>query len=223
MEARHNERMRIAGDLHDTFLQGLLGASFQISIVQDQLDKDAKARPLLDHVSGLMRQLVDEGRNAVRGLRSASFDIDDLEQAIAKIPDDLRLKSSAKFKVAIEGDSCSLRPFARNEIYLIAREAISNGLRHAGASDLDVVLEYLTDGFRLTIRDNGCGFAATTASEKQRDHFGLSIMNERARRLGGTLKVSSAVGAGTEIILFAPGRNVFQPRGPRMSSRVSNG
>lgn len=222
MEARHNERMRIAGDLHDTLLQGLLGASFQISIVQDQLGKDAKGRPLLDHVSGLMRQLVDEGRNAVRGLRTASFDTDDLEQAIAKIPDDLRLKSSTVFKVAIEGDSRSLLPFARNEVYLIAREAISNGLRHANASDLDVTLEYLADGFRLTVRDNGRGFATATAAEKQKDHFGLAVMKERAGRLGGALKVSSGVGAGTEIILFASARKVYQPEPSRTSARIPN-
>lgn len=221
MEARHNERMRIAGDLHDTLLQGLLGASFQISVVQDQLTKDAKARPLLDHVSGLLRQLVDEGRNAVRGLRTGSLDADDLEHAIAKIPGDLQLGSPARFQVTIEGDSRPLLPFARNDVYLIAREAIANGLRHANASTLDVALEYVADGFRLTVRDDGCGFSAEAASGNQRDHFGVAVMNERAQRLGGKLTISSGAGSGTEVVLLVPGRAIYLPLSPHKSSRIS--
>jgi len=221
MEARHNERMRIAGDLHDTLLQGLLGASFQISVVQDQLAKDAKARPLLDHVSGLLRQLVDEGRNAVRGLRTQNLDSDDLERAIANVPGDLQLGSTAQFQVIIEGDGRPLLPFARNEVYLIAREAIANGLRHANASTLDVVLEHLADGFRLTVRDDGRGFSTGPASGTKMNHFGLAVMNERAERLGGTLTISSGTGAGTEIVLFVPGRAIYQPGRPK-NSRVTD-
>ena len=166
-------------------------------------------------MSGLLRQLVDEGRNAVRGLRTRNFDADDLERAIAKIPGDLQIGSPAQFQVTIEGDGRPLRPFARNEVYLIAREAVANGLRHANASILDVVVEYLAEGFRLTVRDNGCGFAAGSASGNQTDHFGLAVMNERAERLGGTLTISSGIGAGTEVVLFAPGRAVYQPDPPR--------
>lgn len=91
VEARNNERLRIAGDLHDTLLQGLLGASYQISVMQDQLARDAKALPLLDHVSELLRQLVAEGRNAVKGLRTWNFDDNDLECAIASVPGDLQI------------------------------------------------------------------------------------------------------------------------------------
>lgn len=211
MEARNYERMRIAGDLHDTLLQGLLSASFQLSVVQDLLAPEAKARPLLDHVSDLLRQLVAEGRNAVRGLRTWKFDSDDLERAIASVPGDLQIPSTAKFDVAIEGKPRPLLPAARNEVYLIAREAIANALRHAHADLVEVYLEYAEERFRLTVRDDGRGIDTATAGERRGTHFGLSVMNERTERLGGVLTVSSGEGAGTEIVMAVPGRAIYQP------------
>jgi signal transduction histidine kinase len=113
--------------------------------------------------------------------------------------------------VAVEGEPRPLLPAARSEAYLIAREAISNALRHADAKSIEVSLVYLADSFRLTVRDDGRGFAAETVVAGRPDHFGLAVMSERATRLGGSLTVSSAAGAGTEIVLSAPGHAVYQP------------
>jgi ligand-binding sensor domain-containing protein/signal transduction histidine kinase len=222
MEARNNERMRIAGDLHDTLLQGLMGASFQISVVQDQLAPDAKARPLLDHISDLLRQLVAEGRNVVRGLRTWNFDRNDLERAIASVPGDLQIESAAEYRLAVIGDARPLLPAARNEVYLIAREAISNALRHAEASTIEVTIEYLADSFQLTVRDDGLGFVAGSAPENYPNHFGLAIMTERATRLNGTLKISSGAGLGTEITLAVPAHALYQPRRAGAASRTNH-
>jgi signal transduction histidine kinase len=215
MEARSEERMRIARDLHDTLLQGLLSASMQLTVVQDQMAPTASARPLLEHVSTLLRRLVEEGRTAVRGLRTWQFDSDDLERAIAAIPGDLHIQSAAEFRVAIEGKSRPLKPAARTEVYLIAREAISNALRHSNASVIEVSLDYLAEGFGLTVRDNGCGFVAEPVSAGGTKHFGLTVMAERAERLGGVLKVSSAPAKGTEIVLRVPARAIYQAEAMR--------
>jgi signal transduction histidine kinase/ligand-binding sensor domain-containing protein len=209
IEARNNERMRIADDLHDTLLQGLLGAAMQVSVVEDLLPADAKARPPLNRVSSLLRQLVAEGRNAVGGLRKWDFDSSDLVRAIAAVPGDLQIESAAQFRATVGGDARPLIPAARNEVYLIAREAISNALRHANASMVEVDLEYLTDSFRLKVRDDGCGFTTEAVLEKKADHFGLSVMRARAERINATLEVSSGAGAGTEITLYAPGRKIY--------------
>lgn len=210
MEARNNERMRIAQDLHDTLLQGLLSASFQLSVVQDQLTPNAKARPLLEHVSNLLRQLVQEGRNAVRGLRTWHFDSEDLENAISAIPGDLQIETTTRFSVVIEGKPRPLPSDARAEVYLIAREAVSNALRHAQAKTIEVILEYLTDSFRLTVRDDGRGFVADAAFADRSNHFGLSVMHERAERLGAVMTVSSGAGLGTEIVLSLRGHTVYR-------------
>jgi len=220
MEARSNERMRIAGDLHDTLLQGLLSASMQLSVVQDQIAPTAKARPLLEHVSTLLRQLVQEGRTAVRGLRVWHLDSEDLEHAIAAIPGDLRIESAAQFRVGIEGNSRPLLPVARSEVYLVAREAISNALRHSNARVIDVILEYLPGSFSLTIRDDGRGFVAETVAADRANHFGLAVMSERAERVGGVLKVSSRPSVGTEIVLCAPGPVIYQPEAAQKVPRT---
>jgi ligand-binding sensor domain-containing protein/signal transduction histidine kinase len=211
MEVRNNERIRIAQDLHDTLLQGLLSASFQLSVAQDHLTPGTKARPIVEHVSDLLRQLVTEGRNAVRGLRTWHFDSEDLENAISAVPGDLEVESSAQFRVVIEGKPRPLLSAARSEVYLIAREAISNSLRHAQAGTIEVGLEYMADSFRLTVRDNGRGFVADTAFAKRASHFGLAGMNERAERLCAVIALSSGPTAGTEIVLTVPGRAIYRP------------
>ena len=93
-----------------------------------------------------------------------NLDSDDLERAIGMIPGDLQIESTAQFRVAIEGEPRPLLPAARTEIYLIAREAISNSLRHAKATIIEVSLEYLADSFRLTVRDDGAGFVAESTA-----------------------------------------------------------
>ena len=214
MEARNNERMRIAQDLHDTLLQGLLSASFQLSIVEDQLAPGAQGRPLVERVASLLRQLVAEGRNAVRGLRT--FASEDLERAISAVPADLQIASGAEFHVFVEGEARPLLSAARTEVYLIAREAISNALRHAKAHTIEVSLEYGADAFRLVVRDDGRGFTAdAAASAVHASHFGLSVMSERAERLGGTVTVSSGAEAGTEVVLSVPGRAIYRPEAAR--------
>jgi signal transduction histidine kinase len=179
--------------------------------VQDQLEPAGKARPLLEHVASLLRQLVQEGRTAVRGLRTWHFDSDDLEHAIAAIPGDLRIPSTALFRVTIVGTSRPLLPAARTEVYLIAREAISNALRHSVARVIDVSFEYLPENFQLAVRDDGRGFLSEVVAAGRTNHFGLSVMKERAERVGGALRVSSGPGVGTEIVLSLPAAAAYQP------------
>ena len=84
-EERLAERTRIAQELHDTLLQGFLSASMQLHVAAEAVPADSPAKASLSHVLQLMRRVIDEGRNAVRGLRSTSTATgDDLEQAFAR-------------------------------------------------------------------------------------------------------------------------------------------
>ena len=91
-EARLAERTRIAQDLHDTLLQGVLSASMQLNVANDQLTSDSPAKPLVSRVLQLMGTVVDDGRNAVRGLRLSRDDAQDLEQAFSRIPQELAIQ-----------------------------------------------------------------------------------------------------------------------------------
>jgi signal transduction histidine kinase/ligand-binding sensor domain-containing protein len=226
---RLDERERIARELHDTLLQGILSASLQLEVADRQIAADATAKPLVQRISNLLRQLADESRHTVRHLRSQRSQEENLERALTQISSDLAAPRNVKYSVVVEGTPRSLRPDARDEIYRIGGEALANAFRHADASAVETVLEYGRGHFRLLVRDDGRGIDPDVLRAGREGHFGLSGMRERARKIGARLKIRTAAGAGTEIDLIVPSNAAFErpdPRGPvswiaRLYSRVN--
>jgi ligand-binding sensor domain-containing protein/signal transduction histidine kinase len=207
MEERIGERTRIAQDLHDTLLQGMLSASLQLAVAHRDLPSDVSARPLVGRVLELMRQTIDEGRNAVRGLRSKKTD--DLEAAFAQIRHDLDVDDQVDFRLIVEGTPRDLQPLIRDEVYSIGREALANAFRHSQAASVEIVLRYTRAAFGLLVWDNGSGIDGDVAQSGRDGHWGLSGMRERSQRIGARLKVASRAGAGTEVELLVPASVAF--------------
>ncbi|HEX2224564.1 MAG TPA: two-component regulator propeller domain-containing protein, partial [Thermoanaerobaculia bacterium] len=203
------ERTRIAQDLHDTLLQGFLSASMQLHVAADELPEDAPARPRLARVLELMSQVIEEGRNALRGLRSREEDGDDLGQALARIRLELGIPDTVAFRVKVEGPPRPLRPGLRDEVYRIGREALVNAFRHAGAAAVEAEVEYAPRALRLLVRDDGRGIDPEVLRAGRDGHFGLAGMRERAERMGGRLRVWSRAGSGAEVELWVPGEIAF--------------
>ena len=161
-----------------------------------------------------MGQVIDEGRNAVRGLRSSHSVSLDLEEAFARIQQEMnpdnKNGTQGGFRVIAEGQKRPLHPLFRDEVYRIGREALVNAFRHARASQIEVELKYGPNQFRLLVRDNGCGIDPDILRAGRDGHWGLSGMQERARRIGARLQVFSSASAGTEVELSVPGRVAFQ-------------
>jgi streptogramin lyase len=212
-EERLAERTRIAQELHDTLLQGFLSASMQVHVVADQLPVDSAAKPLLTRAQQLMGQVIEEGRNAVRGLRSSKTASLDLEQAFSLIRQELlpqtRENEQIGFRVIVEGDRRPLRPLLRDEVYRIGREALLNAFRHARATSIDVELRYSHRDLRMVVRDDGCGIDPHIVDSGREGHWGLSGMRERADRIGARFHVWSGA-TGTEIEVSIPGQIAFQ-------------
>lgn len=216
-EERLAERTRIAQELHDTLLQGFLSASMQLHVAVDRLPEDSPARPPLSRVLELMRQVIDEGRNAVRGLRSAHSASLDLEQAFSRIQQELGIHQEIAFRIIVDGEPRPLHPVLRDEVYRIGREAVVNAFRHSRATSVEVELEYSMNHFRILVRDNGQGIDPQMLQSGREGHFGLSGMRERAERVGVRLKLWSRANAGTEVELTVPGHIAFQfPSSNRM-------
>ncbi len=209
-EERLAERTRIAQELHDTLLQGFLSASMQLHVADDHLAIDSPAKPLVGRVLELMRHVIEEGRDAVRGLRSSKLSSPDLEQAFSQIRQEFPVQSQIGFRVIVEGTPRPLRSVIRDEVYLIGREALSNAFRHAHASDIEVELEYAASHLRILIRDDGGGIDPQVLRSGRDGHWGLSGMKERTERIGGRLRVLSRAVAGTEVELFVPGQIAFK-------------
>lgn len=208
-EERLAERTRIAQELHDTLLQGCISASMQLHVAVDQLPEDTPAKPLLGRVGQLMGQVIEEGRNAIRGIRAADSQALDLEQAFSRLPQELALLSPVRFRVIVEGRPRALHPLLRDETYRIGREALVNAFRHARAESIEVELEYAAQHLRLCVRDDGCGIDPQVLSAGRAGHWGLTGMQERAERIGARLKVRSRANAGTEVELSVPGQLAF--------------
>jgi signal transduction histidine kinase len=213
-DERLAERTRIAQELHDTLLQGFLSASMQIHIAKDCVPSDSEAHSILTRALELMGQVIQEGRNAVRGLRLSHSISLDLEQAFARIEREFEPQGSrekaVKFRVVIEGHQRPLHPLLRDEVYRIGREALINAFRHARANQIEVTLTFTSKKFRLLVRDNGRGIDPDILRSGREGHWGLSGMRERADRIGARLQLFSSVSAGTDVELSVPGRVAFQ-------------
>jgi len=209
-EERLAERTRIAQDLHDTLLQGIYSASIHLDLANNRLAEDSPAKPAVQRGLDLLRQVSQEGRKALRSLRSTHTTSDSLEHALSLLPKEFTLPESIDFQVATDGESRLLRPLVRDEAYLIAREAVINAFRHAHASRIEIEVDYASRNLRILVRDNGCGIDPETIKAGREGHWGLAGMRERAEKIGATLEVTSRIDVGTEVELSVPGPLAFQ-------------
>jgi signal transduction histidine kinase len=104
------------------------------------------------------------------------------------------------------GKEHKLRAEAEVMIFRIVQEALSNIRQHSGAGNADIILDFSRPEFKLTIRDNGCGFRFSQAAQAGGDEseMGLDIIRQRTKLLGGRLEINTAPGQGTVIIVEAP-------------------
>jgi signal transduction histidine kinase len=211
-EERLAERTRIAQELHDTLLQGFLSASMQLHVAVERLSPDSPAKPPLNRVLQLMGQVVEEGRNAVQGLRSSNSASLDLEQAFARVRYELAIQENVTFRVIVDGQPRSLHPLLRDEVYRIGREALVNAFRHSRADNIEIELQYAFSRLRILVRDNGCGIDPHLLQSGREGHWGLPGMRERAERIGAKLHVWSRLTAGTEVELSVPSQIAFQAK-----------
>jgi signal transduction histidine kinase len=158
----------------------------------------------------LLTQVSKEGRNTLLALRAAASSQSDLEEALSRLRGEFAIPSSIDFRVVTQGEPRALRPLARDEVYLVAREAVINAFRHSKANAIEVKVDYISRNLRLSVRDNGCGIDEVLMKSGREGHWGLTNMRERAERIGGRLKVSSRTNAGTVVRLWVPGKLAFE-------------
>ena len=209
LDARVDERTRIARDLHDTLLQSFHGVLLRLETIFQLLPgTPIEAREKLGSTIDQVAEAITEGRDAVQGLRKSTVQSNDLAQAISTLGEELASDSTSQrpaFHVAVEGHSQDLHPILRDEIYRIAVEALRNAFQHAQARKVEVEIRYNDEQFRMRVRDDGKGMDPEILSRQGSErHYGLPGMRERATLIGGKLTVWSEVDAGTELELMLP-------------------
>jgi signal transduction histidine kinase/ligand-binding sensor domain-containing protein len=211
VEARVNERTRIARDLHDTLLQSFQGLLMRFQAVSNEL-AEGELKQELDEAIDRATGAITEGRDAVQGLRSSVVERNDLAAALGTLGKELAAPASQppEFTMQVEGAARDLHPILRDEVYRVAGEALRNAFRHADARRIEVEIRYDERVFRLRVRDDGKGIGPNLLAEGGRaGHFGLRGMRERAKRVEGKLTVWSELGSGTEVELRVPASHAY--------------
>jgi signal transduction histidine kinase/ligand-binding sensor domain-containing protein len=226
LEARVNERTRIARELHDTLLQSLHGVLMSFQRADNLLpDRPMEAKQRLGSAIDQAAQAITESRDAVQGLRSSTRVTNDLALAIRTLGEELAAKQTSEnppvLDVAVEGAARDLNPILRDEVYRIAGEAMRNALEHAQARRVEVELHYDKLELRLRVRDDGKGIDPEILRNQGRSgHFGVQGMRERAKLVGGRLEIWSKLDSGTEVELSIPASIAYVSSG-RLQSQAS--
>jgi len=200
-KARIEERARLAREMHDTLIQGCAGVSLLLEAASAGGAGSSTAHiELLDYARTQLAAAIDEARQAVwnlRGQESANFG-----EVLEKLAERLGRSSQIAFNCEVEGEAYDFHAAAMHEIAMASREAIYNALLHANPTRIAVRASFGEDEFTLSVEDNGVGF--DLSDHPPEGHFGLIGIQERMRRLGGSVRVTSAVARGTEVYIRVP-------------------
>ena len=202
LEVPREDRERIAGERHNRLFQGSLAASHQFGTTLNK-PADPPAKRSLNRILGLIGEAINERRAALRPLRLPLMTSASLEQALSDMIGEFS-PTGVRIQLVVMGQSRKLKPEVQKEVCLIAREALSNALRHSKATLIEVEIEYQRRSLRLIIRDDGRGMDSKAVFENCRSRGGLQEMQERAKIAGVGLCIWSGRGAGTEVEVAIP-------------------
>jgi signal transduction histidine kinase len=212
-EERADERVRIARELHDTLLQGIQGLLLTFHVAAEKVPSDHVSKIALDKALTTADRIILEGRNRVSRLRSEKPTDAELKTLIEGVGANLNSIRPIEFRVERTGRPDELQGHVVDEIFCIAREAVTNAFRHSDASQVVVELDYRVKEFSMSCCDNGTGFDAEALRTSQMNgHWGLRGMKERAENIGAKLSLNSALGKGTRVCLSVPARFAYVRR-----------
>ena len=202
------ERNRIARECHDTLMAGFAAISWQLEATAKLFhDGDLDSTPAAKSCE-LARSMVAhcqaEARRIIWDLRDSDEMTNVLSQALARTLSANHMREPIATVLDVEGEELPLPPGCVHHLVCIGQEAITNAIRHADPTSITVHLKYEADALNLSIRDNGRGFQSSGSSASKHGHFGIPVMEERARKLGGSFRLQTMAGSGTEVNVRVP-------------------
>jgi len=220
LQERFAERERIARELHDTLLQSIQGLILQFYGLT-RPGSPAVPHSVIERVLDEAQQVLVEGRDRVLGLRESSHPSEDLVSKLEECVAQIAGNWSVPCTLQVHGAPADVDPSVLDDLVIVAREALFNAFRHAGATAIQVDLTYRREDVALRITDDGCGIPPEIlAAGEAAGHFGLPGMRERAARLKARLALWQAQPQGTIVELVVPAQVAYSKRG-WFSSRVA--
>lgn len=201
--ATHQERRRIARELHDRLLQVLASLTVRLETCRRHLIKSpeelSRELELMERAS---RSSIEEIRRFLAGKDGEDFSSGTLTE---KLREEMRfLRDALGLQVVLESDpeELTLPPRVEEEIYYVLREGLRNIARHSHASIAQILLTELKGQIHGSLKDDGVGFDMSAVANG--DRFGLVAMDERIQKLGGRLSIETSPGKGTTISFSVP-------------------
>ena len=204
-----DERRSLARELHDELGQYVTAIkTFAVAIANKSKDHMPDVESHAQTIVAAANHIYDGMHNIIRQLRPGSLDnlglSETLKDAVANWQ---QQNPEVHFNLNLSGNLNALGETININLYRMVQEAVTNVLRHAQATELDIELKQSSaQGLALKIKDNGVGM--TICNVDQTQHFGLLGMRERAQALNGTFHVESAIGQGTEIQILIPNHHL---------------
>jgi signal transduction histidine kinase len=200
------ERHRIARDLHDSMSQALFSTvlhtrTAQKALVQEGGSPSGRVGHSLSAIVDLTKSVQSEMRGLIFDLRHDPVDDGGLVAALARHASGLRSSDGPTIDIQGPGPRLELSQRVETQLFAICREALSNVMQHARASEAHVRVEARDGQVVVEVRDNGRGFDTAVGHP---GHFGLDSMRSRASEIGGRLTISSAPGLGTLVRVRVP-------------------
>jgi signal transduction histidine kinase len=201
LESMETERKRIASELHDSLGQELLIIKNRALIALGDMKNKKNIKEQLDEISNTASQAIQEARGISYNLHPYQIDRLGLKKAIESII----TRAAQTTTMILTSDIDPLDNLVPKEmgihVYRIIQECINNILKHAKATTCRVTIKRWNDRLNIDIEDNGIGFDTSGEIIQSKHGFGLHGIAERARLLGGTMRIESNAGIGTRILL----------------------
>lgn len=205
------ERTTLAHELHDSLAQTLASLRFQVRLLEDILAQEDSGDAAIKDAQRI-RSGLDEAHTELRELLNsfrAPIDERGLVSALEKLVERFGRETGIHVLFQNECREPKLSSAEEMQMLRVAQECLANIRKHAQAHTVRVMLSCRANGnYALLVEDDGVGFEDAAKQGRPGEHIGLSIMEERARRLGGNLRIESEVGEGTRVELS------YQPKLP---------
>jgi len=196
----HDERQRMAREIHDTLAQGLTGIVTQLHAAEHAGDW----RRHVTAAVGLARESLTEARRSVDALRPQPLQTATLSEAIADVVRRWSALHGIDVQLATTGTARVMTPEAEAALLRATQEALANVAKYAQATRVGVTLSYMEKEVALDVRDDGVGFDPSRRTTSRDGGLGLVAMRQRIEALNGTLEIESEPGSGTAISASVP-------------------
>jgi PAS domain S-box-containing protein len=205
LTVQEEERRAVARELHDELGQVLTAVRLNLQTLRRR-SRDPELGPVFEDGLALLESAIAEVRSLSTRLRPTILDDLGLEAALRSHLERRSVRAELELDTDIRLPQRRLDPAVETACFRIVQEAMTNAVRHAGASRLAVTLRVEDGALVLAVRDDGHGFDPAAAARRaaRGESAGLSGMEERAQLAGGRLEMSTAPGRGTEVRVVFP-------------------